>query len=200
MSAKPVAPATKRRPLGAFLFRVFAWLPVAFAVWYLAAPVLMWPVVLVVRAFALAAPGSLVRDFERAGAVLVFVTTLGAGSASGRDTEVTVDVDMLLYAFGLPLFAALTLAAREPGTLRRLAVGYVALVPFIAFGIVAEFLKSVAITGGAALAAQTGIFGWQRELVAVAYQFGALIFPATTPVIVWVLLHRAFLERLRAST
>ena len=35
------------------------------------------------------------------------------------------------------------------------------------------------------------------ELIAFAYQFGSLILPAVVPAVLWVLLHRAFLERLR---
>ena len=34
--------------LGGFVIRVLAWLPVAFVVWYFAAPVLLWPAVLLV--------------------------------------------------------------------------------------------------------------------------------------------------------
>jgi hypothetical protein len=34
-------------------------------------------------------------------------------------------------------------------------------------------------------------------VIAFAYQFGTLILPTVVPAIVWVLGHRAFLERLR---
>jgi hypothetical protein len=200
VNADTAAPRAAERPLAGFIVRVFAWLPLAFAVWYVAAPVLMWPVALTVRLVVRMQLAPLVRAIEQAGATLVFVTTLGAGTTSARPTEVTVDVDMLLYAYGLPLFAALTLAARSPKLARRLAVGYVVLVPFIAFGVLAEFLKTVAIAAGPALAAQAAFAGWQRELIAVAYQLGALILPATVPAITWVLAHRVFLERLRTPS
>ena len=55
----------------------------------------------------------------------------------GAVRVVTVDVDMLLYGFGLPLYAALVLAAREPGLARRMAVGYAVLVPVVAWGVLA---------------------------------------------------------------
>ena len=193
--AAPIA----ERPLARFIVRVFAWLPVAFAAWYLAAPALMWPAALIVRLVAHATLADLVQAVEQSRATLVLVTTLGAASATARAAQVTVDVDMLLYAFGLPLFAALTLAAREPGLARRLAIGYAAMLPGIAFGALAEFLKTVAITAGPALAQQTGFTAWQRELIAVAYQLGSLILPTTVPAICWVLTHRAFLERLRSA-
>ena len=63
---------------------------------------------------------------------------------------------MLLYAFGLPLYAALVLAAREPKWPRRLILGYAVLMPFVAWGVLADFLKNVAITAGPLVASQTG--------------------------------------------
>jgi hypothetical protein len=185
-------------PLRGFIARVFAWLPAAFVVWYFAAPVLMWPVVLLVE-LARSAFGDLLRGVEQAGSVLTFATTLKPGSTSARGAEITVDVNMLLYSFGLPLYAALVLAAREPGWPRRLLAGYAALVPFVAWGVLADFLKTVAITSGPQIASQTGFVTWQREVIAFSYQFGTLILPTVVPAVAWVLTHRQFLERLRTG-
>ena len=74
------------------------------------------------------------------------------------------------------------------------------IVPFVAWGVLADFLKGIAIVAPAAIASQTGFSGLQRELIAFAYQFGSLILPAVVPAVLWVLLHRAFLERLRLRT
>jgi hypothetical protein len=186
-------------PLSGFIARVFAWLPAAFVVWYFAAPVLMWPVALLVELVARSAFGDLVRGVEQAGSVLTFATALKPGSTSTRVAEITADVNMLLYSFGLPLYAALVLAARERGWPRRLLAGYAALVPFVAWGVLADFLKTVAITSGPQIASQTGFVAWQREVIAFAYQFGALILPTVVPAVAWVLAHRRFLERLRAG-
>ena len=123
----------------------------------------------------------LVRTIEQSGAIATFVTTLRPGGTA-LNGVVTVDVNLLLYSFGLPLFAALTLAARERAWKRHLGVGYVALQPFIAWGVLADFLKNVAITAGPAVASQTGFAGWQREAIAFAFQFGSLILPAVAPV------------------
>jgi hypothetical protein len=187
-----------RSPLLGFIARVFVWLPAAFVVWYFAAPVLLWPVALIVELVARSAFGDLVRGVEQAGAVLTFATTLKPGSTLTRGVEITVDVNMLLYSFGLPLYAALVLAAREPGRARRLLAGYAALVPFVAWGVLADFLQAIAITSGPQIASQTGFVAWQREAIAFCYQFGTLILPTVVPAVAWVLTHRGFLERLRA--
>ena len=182
--------------LSAFVLAVLAWLPLTFAVWYFAAPLLLWPSVLVMQAVSAMGFGGLVRGIEQAGSTVTFTTSLrpGTGVAGGF---VSVDVNLLLYSFGLPLLAALIVAAREPAWKRHLAIGYLVLVPFVAWGGLADFLTNVAITAGPAAASQTGFSAAQREVIAFAFQFGSLILPAIVPAIVWVLMHRRFLERLR---
>ena len=100
----------------------------------------------------------------------------------------------------LPLaFAVWYFAAREPGWKRVLVLGYAVLLPFIAWGVLADFLKNVAITAGPAVASQTGFSGWQREAIAFAYQFGSLILPAVAPAVLWVTTHGRFLAGFRGS-
>jgi hypothetical protein len=187
-----------KRPLGRFVARVLAWLPLAFVVWYFAAPLLLWPADLVLRGLAHAGFGEIITGIEQNAATFVFATSLRPGEAlaGGR---VTVEIDGLLYSFGMPLFAALVLAAREPGWPRTLALGYAALLPVAVWGIMADFLKNVAITSGPLVASQTGFVAWQREVIAFAFQFGSLVLPTVVPAIVWVLTHRRFLERLRSD-
>jgi hypothetical protein len=185
-------------PLPRFVLLTLAWLPVAFAIWYLAAPLLLWPAQLIVKGVLHGGFGDLVRTVDAQGANVSIVTTLKPGQATGRGI-VSVDVNMLLYAFGLPMFAALALAAREPKWPRILAIGYLAVLPVVAWGVVAEFLKNIAITSGAAVASQTGFSPIQREVIAFAFQFGSLILPTVVPAAVWVLTHRGFLERIRSA-
>lgn len=186
------ATRTLRPPrLSAFILAVLAWLPITFAVWYFAAPLILWPAVLLMEGVARAGFGNLVRGIEQSGAMVAIATSLrpGTGVSGGF---VSVDVNLLLYSFGMPLLAALTLAAREPAWKRHLVAGYAVLIPFIAFGAFADFLKNVAITAGPAVASQTGFSGAQREAIAFAFQFGSLILPAVTPAVLWVAMHGGF--------
>ena len=157
-----------RSPLARFIVTVLAWLPVTFAVWYVVAPVLIF-VVKFLCMLAVLPLGDLVSEVEQNGASLLFVTTLRGGQAAQAGGVVSVSVNGLLYSFGMPMFAALTLAAREPGRWVILVLGIVALLPFAAFGVVADFLKNVAITSGPLVASQTGFSAAQRELIAFAY-------------------------------
>jgi hypothetical protein len=179
-----------------FVLRTLAWLPLSFAVWYFAAPFLLAPVTWIARALTDLALPAIVHSVEQSAATLTFVTTLRPGMALARGV-VTVDVNLLLYSFGLPLYVALTLAARERAWKHHLMVGYAVLLPCIAWGVLGDFLKTVAITAGPVVTSQTGFAPWQREAIAYGYQFGALILPAVAPAVLWLATHSRFLTTLR---
>jgi len=193
-------PGRAESSLARLIIRVFAWLPVTFAVWYVTAPILLWPAAFLAELIGRVTWADIIRGVEQARAELTFATTLKAGSAGAQGGEIVVGVDLLLYSFGLPLYAALVLAAKEPDWPRRLFAGYAVLMPFVAWGALADFLKSIAITMGPQIASQTGFVAWQREAIAFSYQFGALILPTVVPLVVWVVTHRPLLERLRARS
>ena len=197
-----VAPLIRRQglsPLARFVLVVLAWLPLTFAVWYFAAPLILWPAAMLAEVVARTGFGDIVRAVEQHGATLTFTTSLRPGQTIAGGV-VSVDVNMLLYAFGLPLFAALTLAAREPKRVKWLWVGYACLLPAIVWGVLADFLKNVAITAPTQVISQAGFSAWQRETIAFAFQFGSLILPAVAPAVVWVLTHRSFLEGIRRTS
>jgi hypothetical protein len=188
-----------KNPLPRFVILTLAWLPLAFAVWYLGAPLLLAPAKLLSEAVLRMGFADIVSGVEASGAVVTVITTLKPGQAvSGGN--VSVDVNMLLYSFGLPMFAALVLAAREAGWPGKLAIGYVAVLPVTAWGVIADFLKNVAITAGPMVASQTGFSPLQRETIVFAFQFGSLILPTVVPAAIWVLTHRTFLDRLRLQS
>jgi len=188
--------------LGSFVLRVAAWLPAAFLVWYLAGPVLAWPIALLIRGVTGLAFADIVQAVEQQGHLITIVSTLKAALAT-TDTPgggvISVEVNTLLYSFGLPMLAALILAARQPRPLRKLLLAYVVLTPFVTWGLVAEFLKHVVFDTAPSVAAQAGFSALQREAIAFAYQFGSLILPAVAPAVFWVLTHRRFLEGFSAG-
>lgn len=181
-----------------FVVATLGFLPLTFALWYFAGPLFTWPVGLMVEAVARAGFADIVKDVGQQASVITFVTSLRPGSAQGAGA-INVDVNALLYSYGMPMFAALTLAAREPGYPRKLVLGIAALLPLVAWGVLADFLKNIAFTAGPLVVSQTGFSLAQRQVIAFAYQFGALILPTVAPAATWVLLHRRFLERMREA-
>jgi hypothetical protein len=189
--------AIRGTTLGGFVLRVAAWLVPAFFVWYAAAAVFTWPIVLLTELVGRLGFPDLVHGVEQQGYLLTIVSTLKATVATTDNLAggvVSVELNALLYSFGFPMLSALTLAARQPHAVRTLLLGYLVLAPFVTWGIVAEFLKRLAFDTPASVAAQAGFGPAQRELIAFAYQFGALILPTVAPAVFWVLTHRRFLE------
>src|SRR5437867_1597326 len=103
-----------KRPLLRFVLVVLAWLPVCFVVWYFASPLLTVPIQWLALAVARTGFSDIILDVEKSGALFSFVTNLRPATATtftGGRNAVVVDSNSLLYTYGLPLFAALTLAA-----------------------------------------------------------------------------------------
>lgn len=183
--------------LARFVLRVFGWLACMLFVWWFASPLLASPVALLADLFSRIALPDLVRTVEQHGDKITFVTSLrGANAtvAAAASGLVSDDIDVRHFTFGLPLLAALILAAGGPHRGRKLLLGYALLLPFQTWGVVAEFLEDVAVGFGPGVASQTGFSALEREAIAFAYQFGALILPTVVPAVVWVLMHRRLVE------
>lgn len=178
--------------LGAFVARVFLWLPPAFALWYLGAHFHTEIVAGFARLFVAFFNGLLVSATENR-TDLVFVTTLQVQQA-GQMGVLTVEVNPLIYTYGLALFLALMLAARARWW--HFLAGMAVLLPFQGWGIAFDFLAQVGAKMGPEIAAQAGLLQ-AREAIALGYQLGNLLFPSLVPVMVWVWLERPFVEALR---
>jgi len=187
--------------IGRFVLRVAVWLPPAFLVWYLAGPLLAWPIALLTTAVAKIGFADIVQAVEQQGHLVVIVSTLKptlSTTQSMASGVLSIELNVLLYSFGFPMLVALALAAGQPHALRTLLLGYAVLAPFVTWGLIAEFLKHIVFDAGPGVASQTGFTSVQREVIAFAYQFGVLILPTVAPAVFWVLTHRRFLEGLAA--
>jgi hypothetical protein len=183
--------------IGRFVLRVAAWLPPAFLVWYLAGPLMAWPITLLTTIVAKIGFADIVQAVEQQGHLVVIVSTLKPALSTTQSVAsgvVSIELNALLYSFGFPMLVALTLAAGQPRALRTLLLGYAVLAPFVTWGLVAEFLKHIVFDAGPSVAAQAGFTPVQREIIAFSYQFGVLILPTVAPAVFWVLTHRRFLE------
>ena len=184
---------TRPLPLAGLILRTFAWLPPCFAAWYLAAPVLTTVVAAFARLFVAFFNARLIAATELPQHGLVFVTTLQVRQAQGPAGVLAVEVDPLLYTYGLALFLALALAARTRWW--RVLAGVAILLPFQGWGIAFDFLAQLGAKLGPEVAADAGLLG-AREFIALAYQLGNLVFPSVVPVVLWVAVNRAYVEGL----
>ncbi len=185
------------RSILSLFLRTMAWLPLVFMLWVIAAPVLHFPIAVATQALSWLGIPHWLLDVEQGARTFNFITTLKPASADGAfdpNARVTTEVNGLLYTFGLPLFAALTLAAAQPTWQRTLWRGYLILLPFQLLGVYATGLKQIAFNMGPIVAQQMEFGIVQRTLTAYAYQFSTLIMPPVTALVVWFILHRGFVE------
>lgn len=114
--------------------------------------------------------------------------------AGNRMAEIMVDADPARYAYGLPIFIALLLAARGPGRLRRVLGGYLLLLPVQAFSLTMYVLMQMVLYAQASsrlLKAEQ----WQVEAIVYGYQVGSLVLPTLVPIVLWLWLDRQFFNQ-----
>ncbi|QNP50481.1 hypothetical protein H9K75_09565 [Diaphorobacter aerolatus] len=138
-----------------------------------------------------------VREIHKQPGLIEVQTSVGVSvpSAGGRIADVVVDADPGRYAFGLPIFLALILAAyaanRAPGRIQKAVAGYLILLPIQSFSLVMYLLMQVLVA--AKLDIRTlRVDPWQVESIVFGYQVGVLVLPTLAPVLVWLLLDRKF--------
>ncbi|MHB9100076.1 MAG: exosortase H-associated membrane protein [Sulfuricella sp.] len=175
-----------------FVLRTILWLPPCFAAWYFSAQYHAAVAGSLARLLVDQFKSGIVSALEQPGIDLVFVTTLEVHPAPGQTAVLLLEVNPLLYTYGLAFFLALMLAARAKWW--KILVGAVVLLPFQSWGIAFDFLAQVGVTLGPDVSAQAGLFGWRREAIALAYQIGNLIFPSLIPVVLWAGFNRLFIE------
>ena len=112
-----------------------------------------------------------------------------------RKAEITLDADPGRYAYGLPIFLALLLAAQTVGKSgsrwQRAFAGYLLLLPAQVFSLVMYLLMQMI------LAAQLNtralrVDPWQLEAIVYGYQVGVLVLPTLAPILVWLWLDQQF--------
>ena len=183
-----------------FLLLTLAWLVPAFGLWYLTAPYLLMPVAAAADGILTGWLPHLISGVEQHG--LSFEVLLQVFKAAdpalppGAQMQAAFTLNPLKYAYGWPLLLALTLAT--PTRLRRkllaAAIGLTLVIAIPIWGVVCEALKVLVFNTEPGISAQVGTTALTRELLAIAYQLGYLIFPALLPILIWAGLHRDFLR------
>jgi hypothetical protein len=178
-----------RRQLLLVLGRALLLMPLTFAAWYTAAGPLSWipgriaaPVIGAIAG----GPASMGLQ-ERA---LVYTVTLEQPYRPGGASRVAAEIEVLAakFTYGIALFLALAVAAKESRQPLGIAVGCAALVALPAFGIAFEALKTLGTTPSLEPFLRWG--AGTREAIALGYQVGTLLLPTLGPIAIWLALAR----------
>jgi hypothetical protein len=176
---------TRRQTLALF-GRALLWLPVCLAAWYFASPAFSWIGATVARPAIHAAAGK-VTAMKIDAAVVTYSVEIEEPYRWGRTPRraaVDLEVKTRLYTFGLPLFLALALAARESRRSAAIAAGIAILAVVPAWGIAFDVLRQLG--SAAEIAPFISWPSWARESIALGYQLGSLLLPTLIPVALWL--------------
>lgn len=216
----------KLSPLREYLLAAMFWLPLMFALWFALGSVVAFPIVRISHALIDAIMPGLLHEAGQSYVHLLYsyvVEISGVpGLPAGKLLVEEQSVNVLIYAWGMPLFCGLTVASpiSWSRTVLQWGIGLFVLTLTCIFGVTCEVLYSIrdgtgnAVTaalmddGFGPLAQQAGAaanaFIAQRfdaaglgvNLIALLRQFGYLILPPVVPIVLWILLNRPFLEGL----
>lgn len=165
--------------------------------WTKVSPWLSYPVAALTEVVLKQAAPTWTGDVRRqVGSIAVdFAMEVVRPNTGGQRARPTFNANPGRYAYGLPIFWALLLAAwvthRAPGRWRRVALGYLLLLPFQTFSLVMLFLTGMMRAAGFD-ARMLAVAPWQMDALAYGFQLGVLVLPTLAPVLVWLLLDRQF--------
>lgn len=192
-------------PLKSLLFLAVLWLPLSFFVWFYFAQLFVTPIAGLAHWVLEAWLPAVFDGYEQTRHLLAFFTTLPVDPAllAGVDLSqgtpaVVIEINPMIYGYCIPVLVGLVMATPLRGLERlwQISAGLAVLLAVQTFGSVFDVLKNLGLRAGPAGAQAVADAGISLDLIAFCYQFGYLVLPAITPVILWVLFNQAFIRGL----
>jgi hypothetical protein len=194
-----VSSAPTPRDIVAFALRVIFWTAAFLALWYAAArPVSMvaaWGAARLVEAFA---PVERARPAWREGGVVFEVEMDGTTAYRNRmqaGTVLEVSADPRKQTYGLAFFLALLFASRARRVAPKALGGAAVLVLLSAIGVASEVVLQLGALPGPTGSPLIVAGAVARNLAALGFQLGTLIFPTVGPVMLWVAMDTRLVRR-----
>ena len=175
------APAKKSKVIPRFAAFAFAGIIVLTLIWTKVTPWVSYPIAFLSHVALEEVAPMWVREIHKQPGMIEVQTSVGVAvpSAGGQIADLVVDADPGRYAFGLPIFLALILAAyaanRAPGRIQKAIAGYLILLPIQTFSIVMYLLMQVLVAAN--LDVRTlRVDSWQVESIYFRSEFGRALF------------------------
>ncbi len=184
--------------IGRFLLLSILWLVVLLPLWYVLARWFAAPAIWLAGA-VMKACFAWVDGWHQEGVTAVLHTLVQVrmkGPQGDVLGELAPEASYPTYGYGLVLLWAMLLASRTERWWLRGLVGSLILIPVQAWGIGFQWLRDVVLLSGPYGAAYLKYSPLAANAVAYGYQFGFLMLPPVTPILLWLAFNKRFVAAL----
>jgi hypothetical protein len=173
-----------------FFIRILLWIPICFAVWYFVSILLTIPLAIIVHKIMTWSLPHLIEAVRQNGNHLIVFTSLNTDIINDKEAiigDVIFKLNPLIYGYSFPFYSALLLATpiNESKKFKYWLIAISILLLIQSFGVSANIFKDIAFLNAAAKA-KLGLPEWGHDVIVLAYQFGYLILPSVTPIVIWI--------------
>lgn len=180
-----------QRGLKSLLYPLLLWLPVTFAIWYFCGPLIALLVATALDVLLPLLTEGRITKVESVGNMIQAVVVVGAGSYKGLEVpvgqaaELLIQTRPMIYAYGMPVFLALVFAADSHYDVSRNILGFciTLLLVVTAFGAGMDLIRTIFLNFPVEISRTSGVSRGHANLIAIGYQFSALILPMVVPIL-----------------
>ena len=184
--------------IGRFLLLSILWLVVLLPLWYVLARWFAAPAIWLAGA-VMKACFAWVDGWHQEGVTAVLHTLVRVrmkGPQGDVLGELAPEASYPTYGYGLVLLWAMLLASRTERWWLKGLIGSLILIPVQAWGIGFQWLRDVVLLSGPYGAAYLKYSPLAANAVAYGYQFGFLMLPPVTPILLWLAFNKRFVAAL----
>lgn len=174
------------------------YLPLGFFLWFFAASIVVFPAARLSEWVMTGLFPDLFEAVKQFGFRLEIQTLVRMQQeVQGRVALLNLEINPMIYAWGIPLLFGLVMATPLTARQRLIqcAIGFPVIILIQVWGIFWESFKDMAFLMGPEAARAVAESPLSTQVIALCYQLGYLILPAVTPIVLWILMNRAFLEQ-----
>ncbi|MEZ5608033.1 MAG: exosortase H-associated membrane protein [Burkholderiaceae bacterium] len=184
--------------IGRFLLLSILWLIVLLPLWYVLARWFAAPAIWLAGA-VMKACFAWVDGWHQEGVKAVLHTLVQVrmkGPQGDVLGELAPEASYPTYGYGLVLLWAMLLASRTERWWLKGLIGSLILIPVQAWGISFQWLRDVVLLSGPYGAAYLKYSPLAANAIAYGYQFGFLMLPPVTPILLWLAFNKRFVAAL----
>ncbi len=178
------------------------YLPLGFFLWFFLASGLMFPTSRLVEWLLTGMyPDIFERVVQLGFRFEVQTAVVLPQQVDGRTAALNLDINPMIYAWGLALLFGLAMATPTRGMRRlvQILIGFAVVTLVTTWGVFWEVWRDMAFLMGPQAAAAVQSTSLSATTIALCYQLGYLMFPGVIPIAAWILMNRPFIEQLVAS-